>query len=128
MKREISEHVYACLVYQKAKIEHQRPSGKLQPLEIPQWKWDSISMDFVVGLPRNPRGLNSIWVIVDRLAKYAHFIPINIIFSLEKLTSLYISEIVRLHGMQSSIVFDRDPRFTSRFWESLNKALGTKLD
>ena len=121
MKREVSEFVYACLVCQKAKIEHQRPSGKLQPLEIPQWKWDSISMDFVVGLPRTPRGLDSIWVIIDRLTKFAHFIPINIKFSLEKLTFLYISEIVRLHGVPSSIVSDRDPRFTSRFWGSLNR-------
>jgi len=127
MKREVSEFVYACLVCQKAKIEHQRPSGKLQPLEIPQWKWDNISMDFVVGLPRTPRGLDSIWVIVDRLTKYAHFIPINIRFSLEKLTSLYISEIVKLHGVPSSIVSDRDPRFTSRFLESLKRVLGTKL-
>ena len=127
MKREVSEFTYASLVRQKAKIEHQRPSGKLQPLEIPQWKWDNISMDFVVGLPRTPRGLDSIWVIVDRLTKSAHFIPINIIFSLEKLTSLYISEIVRLHGVPSSIVSNRDPRFTSRFWESLNRALQTKL-
>jgi len=121
MKRKVSEFVYACLVCQKAKIEHQRPSGKLQPLEIPQWKWDNISMDFVVRLPRTPRGFDSIWVIVDRLTKFAHFILINIRFSLEKLTSLYISEIVRLHGVPSSIVSDRDPRFTSRFWESLNR-------
>ena len=84
-------------------------------------------MDFVVGLPRTPRGLDSSWVIVDRLTKSAHFIPINIIFSLEKLTTLYISEVVRLHGVPSSIVSDRDPRFTSRFWESLNRVLGTKL-
>ena len=85
-------------------------------------------MDFVVGLPRTPKGFDSIWVIVDRLTKSSHFIPINIIFSLEKLTSLYISEIVRLHSVPSSIVSDRDPRFTSRFWESLNSTLGTKLD
>ena len=84
-------------------------------------------MDFVVGLPRTPRGLDSIWVIVDRLTKSAHFIPINIRFSLEKLTSLYISEIVRLHGVPFSIISDRDPIFTSRFWESLNRALGTKV-
>ena len=75
-------------------------------------------MDLVIGLPRAPRVLDSIWVIVDRLTKSAHFIPINIKFSLEKLTTLYISEIVRLHGVPSSIVSDRDPRFTSRFWES----------
>ena len=84
-------------------------------------------MDFVVGLPRTPRGLDSIWVIVERLTKSAHFIPINIRFSLEK-TSLYISEIVRLHGVPSSIVSDRDPSFTSRFWESLNRALEPSLD
>ena len=127
MKKEVSEFVYSCLTCQKAKIEHQKPAGKLHSLEIPQWKWDSISMDFVVGLPRSPRGLDSIWVIVDRLTKSAHFIPINIKFSLEKLTTLYISEIVRLHGVPSSIVSDRDPRFTSRFWGSLHKVLGTKL-
>jgi len=127
MKREVSEFVYTCLVYRKAKIEHQRPSGKLRPLEIPQWKWDNISMDFVVWLPWTPKGFDSIWVIVDRLTKSAHFIPINIRFSLEKLTSLYISEIVILHSVSSSIMSNRDPRFTSRFWESLNKVLGTKL-
>jgi len=84
-------------------------------------------MDFVVGLPRTPNGFDSIWVVVDRLTKSAHFIPINIRFSLEKLTSLYISENIKLHGVPSSIVSNRDPRFTSRFWESLNKALGTNL-
>ena len=84
-------------------------------------------MDFVVSLPRTSRGCDSIWVVVDRLTKSAHFIPINITYPLKKLTELYISEIVRLHGIPSSIVSDRDPRFTSRFWESLHKALGTKL-
>ena len=84
-------------------------------------------MDFVVGLPRTPKGLDAIWVIVDRLTKSAHFIPIKIRYSLERLAGLYVSEIVRLHGVPSSIVSDRDPRFTSRFWESLHKALGTKL-
>ena len=78
-------------------------------------------MDFVVGLPRTPRGLDSIWIIVDRLTKSSHFIPINIRFSLEKLTSLYISEIVRLHVVSSSIVSDRDPKFTSRFWETFEQ-------
>jgi len=84
-------------------------------------------MDFMVGLPRTPKGLDCIWVIVHRLMKSSHFIPINIRYSLERLTSLYVSEIVRLHGFPSSIVFDRDPRFTSRFWKSLHVALGTKL-
>ena len=84
-------------------------------------------MDFVVGLPRTSKNFDSIWVIVDRLTKSAHFIPINIKYSLDRLTSLYISEIIRLHGVPASIVSDRDPRFTSRFWDSLHQALGTKL-
>lgn len=127
MKNEVAQYVAACLVCQKVKIEHQKPVGMLQPLDIPEWKWDSIAMDFVVGLPRTPNGYDSIWLIFDRLTKSAHFLLINIKYSLEKLTQLYIREIIRLHGVPSSIVSDRDPRFTSRFWESLHRALGTKL-
>nr|KYP33716.1 Transposon Ty3-G Gag-Pol polyprotein [Cajanus cajan] len=127
MKREVEEFVNACLVCQKAKVEHQKPSGLMQPLDVPVWKSDNISMDFVVGLPKTMKNLDAIWVIVDRLTKSAHFIPINIRYPLERLTKLYIGEIVRLHGVPTSIVSDRDPRFTSRFWESLHKALGTKL-
>ncbi|KAL2347570.1 hypothetical protein Fmac_001570 [Flemingia macrophylla] len=127
MKRDIEDFVNACLIFQKANVEHQKPSGLLQPLSIPEWKWDSISMDFVVALPRTVRGHDSIWVIVDRLTKSAHFLPINIKYPLERLAKIYISEIVRLHGLPSSIISDRDPRFTSRFWESLQQSLGTQL-
>nr|KYP43124.1 Retrotransposable element Tf2 [Cajanus cajan] len=127
MKREIAEYVAACLTCQKAKVEHQKPSGLMQRIEIPKWKWDSITIDFVVGLPRSARNSDAIWVIVDRLTKCAHFSPVNIKWSLEKLTQTYVREIVRLHGVPSSIIFDRDPRFTSRFWQSLHQALGTKL-
>lgn len=84
-------------------------------------------MNFVTGLPKTPKGHDSIWVIIDRLTKSAHFLPIGIKYSLERLTQLYIKEIVRLHGVPSSIISDRDPRFTSRFWGSLHQALGTKL-
>nr|KYP48891.1 Transposon Ty3-I Gag-Pol polyprotein [Cajanus cajan] len=127
MKRDIAEYVAACLTCQKAKVEHQKPSGLMQQMEIPKWKWDSITMDFIVGLPRLARNSDAIWVIVDRLTKCAHFFPVNIKWSLEKLTQLYVREIVRLHGVSSSIISDRDPRFTSRFWQSLHQALGTKL-
>nr|KYP64063.1 Transposon Ty3-I Gag-Pol polyprotein [Cajanus cajan] len=116
MKREIVEYVAACLTCQKAKVEHQKPSGLMQQIEIPEWKWDSITMDFVVGLPRSARNSDAIWVIIDRLTKCAHFLPVNIKWSLEKLTQIYVREIVRLHGVPSSIISDRDPRFTSRFW------------
>ena len=84
-------------------------------------------MDFVVGLPRTPANYDLVWVIVDRLTKSAHFLPINIRYSLVKLAQLYIKEVVRLHDIPSSIVSDRDPKFTSRFWRSLHEALGTKL-
>lgn len=127
MKKDVAKFVYSCLTCQKSKIEHQKPAGMVQPLRIPEWKWDSISMDFVTGLPRTVKGNDSIWVIVDQLTKSAHFLPMKINHSLERLAELYIEEIVRLHGIPSSIVSDRDPRFTSIFWESLQEALGTKL-
>ena len=84
-------------------------------------------MDFMTGLPWTQRQHDAIWVIVDRLTKSAHFLPINVEDSLEKLAQLYVDEIVRLHGVPVSIVSDRDPRFTSRFWPSLQTALGTRL-
>ena len=84
-------------------------------------------MDFVMGLPRTLKGYNAVSVIVDRLTKSAHFLPIRWGITLEKLAELYMTEIVRLHGVPVSIVSDRDPRFTSRFWEGLQKAMGTKL-
>ncbi|GJR08089.1 putative reverse transcriptase domain-containing protein [Tanacetum coccineum] len=109
------------------KIEHQRASGLLQPLEIPVWKWDEISMDFVTGLPRTQRKHDAIWVVVDRLTKSAHFLPIRKDYPVSKLAEMFQQEIVRLHGTPSAIVSDRDPRFTSRFWKGLQKAWGTRL-
>ena len=128
MKREIAQFVEQCLICQQVKVEHQRPSGLLQPLPIPERKWENITMDFVCGLPRSPKNHDAIWVVVDRLTKSAHFIPIRMNYSLDKLAELYINEIVRLHGVPASIVSDRDSRFTSGFWDSLQKALGTKLN
>ncbi|GJY21712.1 retrotransposon protein, putative, ty3-gypsy subclass [Tanacetum coccineum] len=113
--------------YGRVKIEHQRASGLLQPLEIPVWKWDEISMDFVTGLPRTQRKHDAIWVVVDRLTKSAHFLPIRKDYPVSKLAEMFQQEIVRLHGTPSAIVSDRDPRFTSRFWKGLQKAWGTRL-
>ena len=115
MKADIVGFVNRCLTCQKVKIEHQKPAGTLQPLEIPEWKWESISMDFVMGLSRASSRYDAIWVIVDRLTKFAHFLPIRASYTLEKLAQLYIQEIVRLHGIPSTIISDRNPRFTSRF-------------
>ena len=127
MKRDIAEFVSRCLTCQQVKFEHQKPIGLLQSLPIPQWKWERITMDFVVGLPRCRNGHDTIWVIVDRLTKSAHFLPIKNSDSLDKLAQLYVREIIRLHGTPVSIVSDRDPKFTSRFWPSLQNALGTEL-
>ena len=127
MKKEIASFVSRCLTYQQMKAEHQRPAGKIQLLPIPVWKWEKITMDFVTGLPRTQRQHDAIWVIIDRLTKSAHFLPVNVEDSLEKLDQLYVDEIVRLHGVPVSIVSDRDPRFTYRFWSSLQTSLGTRL-
>ncbi|GKF36538.1 reverse transcriptase domain-containing protein, partial [Tanacetum coccineum] len=91
-------------------------------------KWERITMDFVSGLPRTPSGYDMIWVIVDRLTKSAHFLPMKKMDSMEKLTRLYLKEILYRHGVPVSIISDRDSHFTSNFWRSLQKALGKKLD
>ncbi|KAD5802564.1 hypothetical protein E3N88_13924 [Mikania micrantha] len=128
MKKDIALYVGKCLTCSKVKAEHQKPSGLLQQPEIPQWKWEQISMDFITKLPRTPRGFDSIWVIVDRLTKSAHFLPIREDYKMEKLSTLYINEIIARHGTPTSIISDRDSRFTSRFWQSLQKALGTRVN
>ena len=115
MKRDVVKYVQSCLTCQQVKAEHQRPGGELQPIQIPEWKWDDISMDFIVGLPRTSNGYDTIWVIVDRLTKSAHFLPIKKTITLEHLAELYVKEVVRLHGVPKSIISDRDTRFTSHF-------------
>ena len=116
MKKDIEDFMSRCMTCQKVKLEHQRPYGLLQPLPIPEWKWDMITMDFVTGLPRTLSGFDSIWVIVDRLTKSAHFLPVKKNYTVQKLAKLYISKIVWLHGVPESIVSNRDSRFTSMFW------------
>ncbi|GJU42252.1 putative reverse transcriptase domain-containing protein [Tanacetum coccineum] len=128
MKADIAMYVSKCLTCAKVKAEHQKPSGLLQQPEIPVWKWERITMDFVSGLPRTQSGYDTIWVIVDRLTKSAHFLPIMKTDSMEKLTQLYLKEIVSSHGVPISIISDRDSHFTSRFWKLLQKALGINLD
>nr|GEU82944.1 hypothetical protein [Tanacetum cinerariifolium] len=128
MKADIATFVSKCLTYGKVKAEHQKPSGLLQQPEIPEWKWEKITMDFVSGLPRTPCGYDSIWVIVDRLTKSVHFLLMKKTDSIEKLAQLYLKEIVCRHGVPVLIISDRDNLFTSRFWETLQKALGTQLN
>ncbi|GJV50580.1 reverse transcriptase domain-containing protein [Tanacetum coccineum] len=128
MKAIIAEYVGKCLTCSRVKAECQKPSGLLVQPEIPMWKWERITMDFVTKLPKTSNGHDTIWVIVDRLTKSAHFIPTRETDSMETLTRLYIKEIVSWHGVPISIISDRDSHFTSRFWQSLQSALGTQLD
>ncbi|GJQ90206.1 putative reverse transcriptase domain-containing protein [Tanacetum coccineum] len=128
MKAKIATYDSKCLTCAKVKIEYQKPSSLLVQPEIPQWKWENITMDFVTKLPKTATGQDTIWVIIDRLTKSVHFLPMREDDTLEKLTRLYLKEVVSKHGVPVSIISDRDGKFTSHFWKSLNKALGTRLD
>ncbi|GJW23174.1 putative reverse transcriptase domain-containing protein [Tanacetum coccineum] len=128
MKAKITAYVSKCLTCAKVKVEHQRPSGLLVQPDIPEWKWKKIIMDFITKLPKTAAGFDSIWVIVDRLTKSAYFLTMKETDSTEKLTRMYMKEIVARHGILVSIISDRDSHFTSRVWQSLHKALGTQLN
>ncbi|XP_017620901.2 uncharacterized protein LOC108465099 [Gossypium arboreum] len=116
------------ILREQVKAEHHLPSGLLQLVKIPIWKLEREIMDFVNGLPLTPTKNDSVWVIVDRLTKTAYFIPVKMDFALQKLARLYISEIVRLHGVPVSIISDRDPHFMPWFWGKLHKALGSNWE
>ncbi|GJU18440.1 putative reverse transcriptase domain-containing protein [Tanacetum coccineum] len=127
MKAHIAAYVSKCLTCASVKAEHQRPSGLLVQPAIPEWKWDNIMMDFITKLPKSSQGFDTIWVIVDRLIKSAHFLPIRENDSLDKLARLYLNKIVARHRIPVSFICDRDGRFTSNFWKSFQKALGTDI-
>jgi ribonuclease HI len=127
MRRDIAHYMAYCDTCSRVKIEHQKHAGWLKPLEIPVWKWEDISMDFVVGLPRTPRENDSIWVIVDRLTKVAHFVPVKTQYQTERLAELYVEHILRLHRAPKSIVSDRGPQFVAKSWRSSHKLMGTTL-
>ena len=115
MKKHVGDFVRRCLTCQQIKAKHQRPAGPLQSLEVAEWKWEHITMDFVTHFPRTLLGHDVVWVIVDQLTKSAHFLAVRMTFILEALCRLYIREIIWLHGVSVSIVSDRDPRFIARF-------------
>nr|GEV46970.1 putative reverse transcriptase domain-containing protein [Tanacetum cinerariifolium] len=127
MKANIATYVRKCLTYARVKAEHQRPSGLLVQLATPEWKWDNIMMDFITKLSKSPQGFDTIWVIVDRLTKSAHILPIKENDPLDKLARLYLNRIVARHEIPVLIICDRDERFTSNFWRSFQKALGTDI-
>ncbi|GJW29758.1 putative reverse transcriptase domain-containing protein [Tanacetum coccineum] len=124
MKRDIAEYVSRCLTCSKIKAEHQKPSRLLQQPEIPEWKWEKLAMDFITKLPKSSSGFDTISVIVDRLTKSAHFLPIREDYKTEKRAKIYVNEIVARHGVLVSIISDREGQFTSHLWQALQEALG----
>ena len=125
MKREIAKYISECDICKRVKASHLRPASPLLPLSIPSWKWEDISMDFIVGLPKTSKGYDSIWVIVDRLTKSVHFLPVKTIYRAQHYAELYISRILSLHGVPRTIISDRGAQFVARFWEQFHSALGT---
>ena len=126
LKSEVLQFVRECPVCQQNKQEHSFLGGLLQPLPIPEKKWDSISMDFITGLPK-AQGQDCIFVVVDRLTKFAHFFAISSTYSAAQTVELFFCEVFRLHGLPRSIVSDRDSRFLSHFWQELFRLCGTEL-
>jgi hypothetical protein len=127
MKKEIAAYVARCDTCCRVKAIHMKPAGLLQPLSVSSWKWDDISMDFISGFPTTQKGHDSIWVIMDRLTKIAHFLSVKTNFRPPQYAMKYIAEIVRLHGITKTIVSNRGPQFMVHFWEYLHKGLGTSL-
>ena len=118
MMTQIIKFVAACSVCQHCKYQATSPTSLLQPLPIPKAIWEDISLDFISGLPR-VRGIDTVLVVVDRLTKYAHFLLVRHPYTAKTVAEIFIKEIVRLHGIPSSIVSDRDTTFMSHFWQEL---------
>jgi hypothetical protein len=115
MKIEIACYVVKCDTCRRVKAIHMKTTGPLQSLPIPTWKWEDISVDFIVGLPRTTKGFDSIWVIIDRITKIAYFLPVKVKYPVITYAKLYIARILSLHGIPETIVSDRGPQFVSKF-------------
>ena len=114
-------------VCRRVKAQHQKPTGLLQPLEIPEWKWDHIEMDFITGFPLSQKKNNAIFVVIDNLSKVAHFFPVKDSISAAQLADLYTARVLSLHGIPRKISSDRGSLFTSKFWQAFQKAIGTTV-
>jgi hypothetical protein len=124
MKVDIAKYVLECHTCHRMKASHLKLVDVLQTLSIPMWKWDDISMDFIVGLPLTARKKDSIWVIVDILTKTSHFIADHTTYSVQHYAKLYMDQIVLLNGIPKTIISDRGTQFVAHFWEQLRECLG----
>jgi hypothetical protein len=128
MKREIAEYIARCMECQKVKDEHRHPTGLLQRLPILEWKWEVVTMDFIIGLPRRGKLHDSIMVVVDKLTKDVHFIPLKTNHKATNVVDIFMKEVARLHEIPKIIVSNRDSKFTSNFWKGLFKGFRTNLN
>ena len=126
MKSNVKRFIRECDICQRVKSENVSPTGLLQPLPIPEMPWLSISMDFIEGLPLS-QGYSIIWVVMDRLTKYAHFIALKHPYTTEKLAHTFMNQLFKLHGIPHTIISDRDSTFTSKFWIEVFKWQGVFL-
>ena len=113
MKNELAEYIAKCFECQQVKIEHQHPAGLLQPFPIPSWKWETISLNFITGLPRNQNLNDSIMVVIDKLSKAAHFILVKTTYKDANIADIFMKQIFRLHGIPKVIISNKDPKFTA---------------
>jgi hypothetical protein len=128
MKKDVVDYITRCMECQRVKEEHRHPTGLLQPLPIPKKKWEVVTIDFITKIPRTTRHHDLIMVVVDKLAKVAHFFPIKTTHTTTNITEIYMKEIARLHGIPRTIVSNRDTKFTSNFRRGLFKGFGTNLN
>lgn len=126
MRQHVQKFIEACIICQQAKSVNTPYAGLLQPLPIPEQVWEDIAMDFITGLPPSS-GFTVIMVVVDRLSKYAHFMPLKSDYSSKTVVEAFMHNVVKLHGMPKSIVSDRDKVLTSKFWQHLFQLQGTTL-
>ena len=123
----MDEYISRCMKCQQEKVENQDPVGLLHPFPFPKWKWEVISMDFITGLPMTWRQHDSIRVVVDKLTKATHFIPVKSTHKTDDIAKIFLNEVSKLHGLLKEIVSDHDVKFTSNFWKGLFAYLGTKI-
>jgi len=127
MWKTVKDYVTTCDTYSRSKIPRHRPYGLLQPLPIPETPWTSISMDFIVDLPKS-KSFDSIFVVVDHLTKMAHFVPCNKTITSKETARLFLENVYKYHGLLDDIIFDHGTQFTSKFWQSMFKILQVKIN